>query len=67
MTPERRAKFTRFCLVAIVGSLVAVVGSVGAIRAIYANEFLVQQGWTALSLLGGAIVFFAWRRFSKSN
>lgn len=67
MTPKERARFNRFCLVTILGSLVVIAGGIGAIRAIYANEFLAQQGWTALSLLGSAVVFFAWRRFSNSN
>jgi hypothetical protein len=67
MTPEQRARFRGFCLVAILGSLVVIAGSIGAVRAIHANQFLAQQGWTALSLLGVAIVFFSWRRFSKSD
>jgi hypothetical protein len=67
MTPDQRARFYRFCLVAILGSLVVIASSIEAIRAIYDNEFLAQQGWMALSLFGVAIVFFGWWRFAKSN
>jgi len=67
MTPEQRTRFHRFCLVAIFGSLMAIAGSIGAIRAIDADEFWAQQGWIALLLVGGAIVIFAWRRFANSN
>jgi hypothetical protein len=67
MTPEQRARFHRFCWIAILGSLVVIAGSIEAVRAIYANDFWAQQGWMMLSFFGGAIVFLAWRRFSRTD
>jgi hypothetical protein len=51
----------------IFGGLVVNIAGIGAIRAVYANELWVQQGWIVLMLLGAAFVVYAWRQYSKSN
>jgi hypothetical protein len=51
----------------ILGSLVVMAGSIGAIRAIYADDFLAQQGWIASMALGCKPVVWGFRRGSKSN
>jgi hypothetical protein len=51
----------------ILGSLVVIAGSIGAIRAVYADDFWSQQGWILLMALGFILVVWGFRRGSKSN